>query len=174
MPDAVDIRPTRPGDLPALEALYPAAFPEEDLLPLVRALLGEPRALSLAVEETGALLAHAALTLCTVEGAAGTVALLGPVAVPPERQRAGLGGALIREGLARVAAQGALRALVLGDPAYYARFGFRPEPGVAPPFPIPEAWAEAWQGLALAPDAPATQGRLTVPAPWADPALWAA
>jgi putative acetyltransferase len=63
---------------------------------------------------------------------------------------------------------------VLGDPAYYARFGFRPERGVAPPFPIPEAWAEAWQGLALAPDAPAPQGRLTVPAPWADPALWAA
>lgn len=52
---------------------------------------------------------------------------LAPVAVIPGRQRSGLGSAMIREGLGIAAADGWDAVLVLGDPAYYERFGFRPE-----------------------------------------------
>jgi putative acetyltransferase len=34
-----EVRAIVPGDLPAIEMLYPDAFPNEDLLPLVIALL---------------------------------------------------------------------------------------------------------------------------------------
>jgi len=50
---------------------------------------------------------------------------LAPVAVLPGRRRAGIGSALIREGLKRARRQGHEAVFVLGDPAYYGRFGFR-------------------------------------------------
>lgn len=49
---------------------------------------------------------------------------LGPVAVLPERQRTGVGSRLIRDGIARSEAAGWAGIFVLGDPAYYRRFGF--------------------------------------------------
>jgi putative acetyltransferase len=49
---------------------------------------------------------------------------LGPVAVLPDRQRMGVGSRLIREGIARSEAAGWLGIFVLGDPAFYRRFGF--------------------------------------------------
>ena len=42
---------------------------------------------------------------------------------------------------------------VLGDPAYYGRSGFIPEPAIAPPYALPEEWRDAWQSLSLG-DAP--------------------
>lgn len=53
---------------------------------------------------------------------------LGPVAVAPAYQRAGIGQALIRQGLAMLNAHHARGCVVAGDPAYYGRFGFKPEP----------------------------------------------
>ena len=50
---------------------------------------------------------------------------LGPVAVAPERQGAGIGAALINAGLDELRARGAAGCVLLGDPAYYERFGFR-------------------------------------------------
>lgn len=49
---------------------------------------------------------------------------LGPVAVAPRDQGHGVGTALIRAGLAELADQGAAGCVVLGEPEYYARFGF--------------------------------------------------
>jgi len=41
MTESVEIRESTPDDLVAIESLYPEAFPDEDLLPLVRELLGD-------------------------------------------------------------------------------------------------------------------------------------
>ena len=80
---------------------------------------------------------------------------------------------LIAAGLTEARQTGAALVLVLGDPAYYSRHGFRAEVAVTPPCPLPEDWAGAWQSLALTGPDPLT-GHLSVPAYWQDPALWAA
>lgn len=49
---------------------------------------------------------------------------LGPVAVLPEYRRTGFAGRLIRQGIARSEADGWRGIFVLGDPAFYRRFGF--------------------------------------------------
>lgn len=52
---------------------------------------------------------------------------LAPMAVRPDRQRAGIGTALVRAGL-EAARSGKWRAvIVLGHPSYYLRFGFSAE-----------------------------------------------
>lgn len=172
---AVDIRPARPAESAAIEALYPAAFPDEDLVPLVRALLAGGEDVRSLVAMAGADLAgHVAFTRCAVDGSDRPVALLGPLAVAPDCQGRGIGGALVRAGLAAIGEAGMRQMLVLGDPAYYRRFGFTPERRIVPPYTIPDDWRDAWQSLPLAKAAPAPEGRLQVPAMWRVPAYWGA
>ena len=174
MGETIDIRDGRPEDLPALEALYPAAFPTEDLLPLVRDLVAaRDRVLSLVALAEGEIVGHVAFTRCGVAGRAERIDLLGPLAVAPTRQRSGIGGALVREGLRRLGADGGSLVMVAGDPAYYARFGFEPDERVAPPYPLPEEWRGAWRSLRLGDVDPPLAGVLEPPALWMRPALWA-
>jgi predicted N-acetyltransferase YhbS len=66
--------------------------------------------------------------------------LLGPLGVAPERQGAGIGRGLVRTGLARAAALGHEAVLLVGDPDYYRRLGFRPAAplGIVMPGEAPE------------------------------------
>lgn len=167
------VRETAPGETARLLALYPHAFPEEELRPLVSALLSlEDGVLSLGGFEGEEAVAHVLFTLCGTGQDTRTGALLGPLGVTPRLQRKGWGSHLVRAGLARLAEQGVRQVFVLGDPVYYGRFGFRPEREVSAPCPLPADWAEAWQSLPLAGRGPLAPGRLGVPAPWMDPALW--
>jgi putative acetyltransferase len=50
---------------------------------------------------------------------------LGPVAVTPEKQNQGIGSALIKEGLNRLETKHARGCVLIGNPEYYARFGFK-------------------------------------------------
>lgn len=70
---------------------------------------------------------------------------LGPVAVSPQDQRHGVGSALIRAGLAELADRGAAGCVVLGEPEYYGRFGFRNEPSLR----YSDAPAQYFQALAF-------------------------
>ncbi len=171
---AAAIRESAAGDGAALDRLYARAFPAEDLRPLVAALLGMDRrtVLSLVAGPPGAPTGHCVFTRCAVDDGPLDAALLGPLAVDPDRQGRGVGSALVRDGLDRLRAAGTARVFVLGDPRYYGRFEFAPEPAVSPPCPIPDAWRPAWQSLALAEGAPPV-GPLAVPEVWRDPALWA-
>ncbi len=170
----VGIRESRATDHAAILSLYPEAFPDEDLVPLVSDLLDEEsRALSLvAVTETG-VVGHGAFTDCKVDGWNGKAALLGPLAVAPSSQRQGVGSRIVQAGLQRLREHNVGLVLVLGDPAYYSRFGFEREDGVAPPYPIPAAWANAWQSRVLDPALAAPGGGLRVPSPWRHQSLWA-
>ncbi len=169
-----EIRPGDANDLVALEALYPAAFPDEDLLPLVRALLAEAEGavLSLVAVSGSALVGHILFTRCGVEGQGAEAALLGPLAIAPDRQRSGIGTLLIAAGLERLESCRTSRVLVLGDPDYYGRFGFAPDAAILPPYRLPQDWHDAWQSRAVGVGASAISGRLQVPAPWRDQALW--
>jgi putative acetyltransferase len=170
---AITIRPSTPADTSALEALYAAAFPDEDLVPLVRALLVEPAGvISLVAEEGGALAGHVAFTLCGVEEQDVRAALLGPLCAAPDRQGRGIGSALVQAGLERLGANRVSAVLVLGDPAYYGRFGFTAGHSIAAPYDLPLDYAAGWQALSLDADKALPPGRLSVPPVWQVEALW--
>lgn len=63
---------------------------------------------------------------------------LGPVSVLPVFQGQGIGSQLIREVLSRLREMGAGGCVVLGDPRYYERFGFKAVPGLVLPGVPPE------------------------------------
>jgi putative acetyltransferase len=169
------IRNSTPADAGAIEALYVAAFPHEDLLPVVRALLkGDVPVLSLVAASGHLVIGHVVFTPCTLGEAHIPVSLLAPLAVLPPNQRSGIGTAMVRAGLRHSAESGALYAFVLGDPAYYGRFGFEPARDVAPPYPLPDGWQSAWRFVRLENDLPEPRGLLQVPLPWQDRALWSA
>jgi putative acetyltransferase len=81
--------------------------------------------LSLVAEDEGSVVGCVVFSPVQVsDGSAGWYGL-GPVAVLPERQGLGIGKALIERGLGRLSEIGADGCVVLGDPGYYGRFGFR-------------------------------------------------
>ncbi len=173
MTDKIEIRQSLPEDIISIEKLYPVAFPDEDLLPLVRELLGEePVVLSLVAFADKIMVGHAIFTICDIGGRIDKVALLGPIAIHPDWQRQGIGSAIVRTGLRRLENVGTRQVYVLGDPVYYARFGFETENGVAPPYPLPDEWLGAWQSLNLHGDKSPLRGKLSVPQPWRQHALW--
>jgi len=173
MIDSIVIRESGSSDVAAIKALYPAAFPDEDLLPIVTTLLaGEIDVLTLVATADDALAGHILFTRGAVPGHARPAALLAPLAVAPERQRQGIGNRLVRSGLERLRADGTGPVYVLGDPAYYGRFGFTPDRVVEPPYPLPDEYSDAWQSLCLNGDAPQQTATLSLPEPWLRQELW--
>ncbi|UCG72902.1 MAG: N-acetyltransferase [Chromatiales bacterium] len=170
----LDIRESRRDDSAAIESLYPEAFPDENLLPLVRDLLNDAVvAISLVGTIDTQIVGHAIFTKCGVVGHRCNAALLGPLAVAPAWQRQGIGSAIVRAGLLRLQAANVNQVYVLGDPAYYGRLGFVKGCSVEPPFPLPAEWDGAWQSQILGDTRTPCAGRLSVPPQWLQPALWA-
>jgi putative acetyltransferase len=125
---SVLVREEQPADRAAIFAVNAAAFPTDAEARLVDALrAGGGLLLSLVAEDAGALVGHIAFSPVTVTRPDGTCAGgvgLAPMAVVPPRQRAGIGGRLVAEGLRRLRAAGHRFCVVLGHPAYYPRHGF--------------------------------------------------
>jgi putative acetyltransferase len=122
------VREEQPADLHAIHAVNAAAFETDAEARLVDALRASAGLiLSLVAEVEGELVGHIAFSTVTVTRADGTTAegvALGPVAVVPARQRAGIGGQLIADGLRRLREAGHPFCIVLGHPEYYPRHGF--------------------------------------------------
>jgi putative acetyltransferase len=112
------------GDHAAVRDLLLRAFPGPAEADLVDALRAAGDLILALVAEGGSVVGMIGFSRVTIAGSSLRAAALAPVAVAPERQRHGLGSALIREGLARLRAAGEDLILVLGEPAFYARFGF--------------------------------------------------
>ncbi len=144
------IRPAAPADWPAIHAVEAAAFGRPDEADLVEALRDNGDALiELVAEEAGTVVGHILFSpLATDTGAA--FAALAPVTVRPERQKVGLGGALILAGLQACRELDVAAVILLGHPDYYPRFGFSAEAArtVSAPFS-----GRSFMGLALAPGA---------------------
>lgn len=144
------IRAATHADTDALLEVEREAFGGPDEAALVVALMAGNAflpTLSLIAEEDGQVVGH---VLFTIAYAGDTRAvLLAPLAVAPDRQRDGVGSALVRAGFAEAERLGFGLALVLGYPEYYPRFGFEPaEPhGITPPYPVEPS--EAWMVVEL-------------------------
>ena len=144
---AGSIRPETADDREAVRQLLLATFPTSDEARLVARLRGDGDAvLSLVAVEAEAVVGHVLFSRLLAPAAA---LALAPLAVRADRRRRGIGARLVEAGLDRARREGWRAVVVLGDPAYYRRFGFRPEAvrGMASPYAGP-----ALMGLALAPD----------------------
>lgn len=125
------VRPERSGDAGIIRRIIERAFAdaphregtEQDIVRLLRA--ADAMTVSLVAELDGLVRGHVAASPVTVEGRAVGWHGLGPLAVEPTVQGLGLGSALVRECLSELQASGSRGCVVLGNPAFYGRFGFR-------------------------------------------------
>ena len=86
--------------------------------------------ISLVAEIDGRVVGHVAFSPINIsDGTTGWYGL-GPVSVLPELHKQGIGKALINEGLAQLKQLDARGCALVGEPAYYERFGFRNNPGL--------------------------------------------
>ena len=150
------IRSETPADVDALAAVTEAAFldaPHTDHNEqFIVAGLREAGALtiSLVAEMDGILVGNVALSPVSIsDGTPGWFGL-GPLSVIPRWQRRGIGSALMRAALDKLSERGASGCVVLGDPAYYRRFGFANDAGLV----LPDVPPEYFMALSLRPPAP--------------------
>lgn len=120
------VRPETPADREAIRDVHRLSFPTVLEAQLVDALRAAGRLdISLVAEVEGEIVGHVAFSPVSVPGATDGVGL-GPVAVLPPFRRRGIAEQLIREGLAVWGQMNHGFVVVLGDPGYYGRFGFKP------------------------------------------------
>ena len=121
------IRDEAPADHAAVARVVTAAFGQPDEARLLETLRAEADPhLSLVAKHDGAIVGHVFFSPVEVEGApeAPPLSALAPLAVEPALQSEGIGSALVHAGLARCPEHGWRAVFLLGDPGYYARFGF--------------------------------------------------
>jgi HAD superfamily hydrolase (TIGR01509 family) len=127
--DSLALRPETPEDLPGIRTVEESAFSrrnEADLVDLARAR--GRSALSMVAVQAGIVVGHVLFTPVTLDPPhSGQRGLgLGPIAVLPKFQLRGIGSRLMRAGLENVRRLGCGFVILLGNPAYYSRFGFTP------------------------------------------------
>ena len=125
----ISIRSATGGDVAAIDALLRASFPAPDEARLVQQLcIDGDMILTLVADddESGGLAGMVAFSRMQVEvgGKAIASVALAPVAVAASHRRQGVAEALIQAGLDHLRDAGAMLCFVLGEPAYYGRFGF--------------------------------------------------
>lgn len=141
---AITIRSEAPGDEATIHALTEAAFREMpfsdgDEHHLVDRLRSDgDLTLSLVAEDAERIVGHIAFSPVTISDGTDGWFGLGPVSVWPELHKQGIGGALIKRGIADMRAAGARGIVLLGSDEYYPRFGFVHEPQLAYPGSPPE------------------------------------
>jgi putative acetyltransferase len=159
-------RPETSADRKGVYGVNAAAFETDAEAKLVDALREDPDAwlpgLSYVAEAPdGTIAAYALITRCHVDEAPALA--LAPVAVLPDHQRRGAGGAVVRAVLDAARVCGERLVLVLGHPEYYPRFGFvrASEYGIRPGFDAPD---EAMMALVLDGSVSVAPGTIRYPA----------
>lgn len=155
----IRIRPETKSDVLAIEAVTVAAFMKADRTDhneqfIVRSLRATNHLLiSLVAEDkvTHTIIGHAAVSPVTISDGSEDWYGLGPISVLPEYQRKGLGSLFMNCVLADLQARHAAGCVVLGNPKYYIRFGFRADhsmqlPGVSLEYFMALTWCERATG----------------------------
>jgi putative acetyltransferase len=147
-------RPDRPDEVPVEAGLVDALRADPGWLPALSMV---------AVDAGGSIVGHVVATRGRV-GAAAALGL-GPLAVRPDRQRSGVGSALMHAVLGAADALDEPLVALLGSPAYYQRFGFRPSTdfGIEPP---EAGWGQYFQARPLTAYDPSLRGTFAYAAPF--------
>lgn len=163
---SVYIRHEQPEDLHAISSVVAQAFSSGQQrghaeVTLIQRLRNDPQAwlprLSMVAVLDGQVVGSVIGSRVSVDGSPAVA--LAPLAVLPQHQGQGTGEQLVRRFIGEARSAGETLILVLGDPKYYSRFGFRAaaDTGIVGPYV-----GEAFQALTLAADAPV--GRAVYPA----------
>ena len=176
----MEIRIANQADRDAVRNIHLSAFPEGErnlISNLAVELLSQgttPSTLSLVAESDGDVVGHVAFSPVTfgynqdVQGR-----ILAPLAVEPSRQKAGIGSALVEDGIRRLSEMGTSIFFVYGDPKYYGRFGFCDD--AAKPFEPPCDLQHPFGWQAITRDevlARKCAGPITCVPALCDPKLW--
>jgi len=133
---SLTIRPETLADIAAIEQITRQAFlhhpyshqTEQFVIRELRA--AGALTLSLVAEEDGRVVGHLAISPVTIsDGSLGWYGL-GPIAVEPPHQGRGIGRALMERGLAELRRLGAQGCVLVGEAAFYNRFGFANDPAL--------------------------------------------
>ena len=142
------IRVEAPGDADLIYGVTVAAFrhaphtdhTEQFVIEALRA--AGALAISLVAESGGTVAGHVAVSPVVISNGATGWFGLGPISVLPECQGQGIGTLLMQDALRRLRKKNAAGCVVLGDPAFYSRFGFAPAAGLVLP-EVPPAYFQA-------------------------------
>ncbi|MBP6861709.1 MAG: N-acetyltransferase [Neisseriaceae bacterium] len=142
------IRKEYPEDIDSITQLITVAFKNEEYSShteqfIVKALRSkEQLTVSLVAVEGGKVVGHVAIS--PVQLSTGTSGWygLGPISVLPDHQGQGVGSALMKAALTELEHAGGIGCVVLGDPNYYGRFGFKTHPELELPG-VPQEYFQA-------------------------------
>ena len=139
------LRTETPPDHAAVRRVHEGAFAtaaEAKLTDLLRMSNSFVPELSIVAEIDGELVGHVILTHATIEGRPDVTdfLVLGPIGVLPEKQKMGVGSALMNDALQRASSAGFRAVALIGHPTYYSRFGFLPGArfGLRSTYDVPE------------------------------------
>ncbi|WP_275782553.1 GNAT family N-acetyltransferase [Pararhizobium gei] len=130
----MNVRPETPADADAIRRVTMEAFrdhPHSDQTEhLIMDRLRDSGGLSLSLiaEAAGAVVGHVAFSPVLISDGTKDWFGLGPLSVLPSHQRQGFGRMLVEAGLRDLSRQGAAGCVVMGDPNYYGKFGFKSDP----------------------------------------------
>ena len=159
------IRRETPADQPAIHAVHSEAFRrEEGVTPIEAPLVDELRAegdlinaLSLVAVRDGAVVGNVCCSRARLGEEPGAAVGLGPLGVLPAHQAAGVGSALMHAVVGAADALGYGLVVLLGEPAYYSRFGFVTASDLSISAPDPQ-WGRYFQARTLSAYEPTQSG----------------
>ncbi|HEY6567700.1 MAG TPA: N-acetyltransferase [Actinomycetota bacterium] len=130
----ITIRVEEPDDRAASFEVEREAFGSDEEAAIVVAVRDLDGSFALVAVDGDAVVGHVQMSRAWIGET--TVLSLGPIGVLPSRQGEGIGSALVRAALDAAAERGESIVMLLGSPAYYGRFGFRPgsEWGLSNPY----------------------------------------
>ena len=155
-----------PADIAAIREVNLQAFGKTYEPDIVEAIRSDPAAwlphLSLVAVDDDGVIGHILFSRVHINST--PVLSLGPLAVLPDHQNQGIGGALIQAGLTATRAAGEHLVILLGHPTYYPRFGFLP----ATTFDIHHSQVDDGPHLMALPldDTPVPAGTIEYPTLW--------
>jgi putative acetyltransferase len=87
--------------------------------------------ISLVAEIGGEVVGHIAFSPVRITDGSSDWYGLGPISVLPEYQNLGIGKAMVKKGLSMLKELGGKGCILVGDPGYYKRFGFKAVAGLS-------------------------------------------
>lgn len=97
---------------------------------------------SIVAEDDGDIVGHLALSLVLISDKSDNWYGLGPISVVPSKQGKGIGSKLMKAAISELKQLSAKGCVLLGNPDYYHRFGFKPISGLILPG-VPQEYFQA-------------------------------